>query len=138
MLSTKSISEPKIQETSTIQLLKCWIEKYKDTHNCARNKNNFKDNVIEINKRFGTPFFIPLIALITSFLLLSRKEKKNPELHKYLYGLIGFLILVISEITVRYSGLSFNHAVAYYLIPIGLLPLIYFLLIRIVKYENLN
>ncbi len=137
-LSTKSISEPKIQETSTIQLLKCWAEKYKDTHNCARNKNNFKDNVIEINKRFGTPFFIPLIALITSFLLLSRKEKKNPELHKYLYGLIGFLILVISEITVRYSGLSFNHAVAYYLIPIGLLPLIYFLLIRIVKYENLN
>ena len=31
----------------------------------------------EINKRFGMPFFIPLIALIPCFLLSSRRDEKN-------------------------------------------------------------
>jgi len=43
-----------------------------------------------------------------------------------------------SEITVRYSGISFNHTAIYYLIPIGLIPVVYFSLIRTFKYEYLN
>ena len=48
------------------------------------------------------------------------------------------MVLVTSEITVRYSGISFNHTAIYFLIPIGLLPFVYFLLIKKFKYENLN
>ena len=59
-------------------------------------------------------------------------------INKYLYFIIGFAILIASEITVRYSGNSINHAALYYSIPIILLPLIYLYLIRVFKYENLN
>ena len=84
------------------------------------------------------PFFIPLISLVSCFLLTSRKDKKNFSIYKYICFFIGFVILVGSEITVRYSGISWNHAAIYYLIPIVLIPLVYLSLIRAFKYENLS
>ena len=91
-----------------------------------------------MNKRFGLPIFIPLIALISCFLLSSRNDKKNLFFNKYMYFLFGFVILVGSEIAVRYSGISLNHTLAYYLAPILSVPLFYIFLIRLFKYENLN
>ena len=105
-------------------------------HNCSQ--DNMKDISLELNKRFGMPFFIPLIALVCCFLLTSRQENKISFFHKYIYFLLGFIILITSEITVRYSGISFQHSTIYYLLPVGLLPFMYFFLIRTFKYENLN
>ena len=51
---------------------------------------------------------------------------------------IAFIILITSEITVRYSGISFQHTTIYYLLPMALLPFVYIFLIRTFKYENLN
>jgi hypothetical protein len=48
------------------------------------------------------------------------------------------VILISSEILVRYSGASLNYAIIYYFIPLGLLPILYLYLIRVFKYENLN
>ena len=137
-LSTKTISEVKIQETSTITLFNCIFSDNFFTHNCNKNKKNLKDTKIEINKRFGMSTFIPLIALITCFLLSSRKEKKISAFYKYVCFIIGFIVLIASEISVRYSGISFNHTAIYYSIPIGLLPLVYITLLRNFKYENLH
>jgi len=146
-LSTRSTIEPKIQETSTIDILKCVQEKNLYLNNCIdyvteknieSKKQLLKENKIEINKRFGTPFFIPLISLISCFLLSSRRDKKYSNIVKYLCFLIGFMFLIGAEIMVRYSGVSWNHTAVYYLVPIGFLPLIYFFLIKSFKYENLN
>ena len=136
--STKSTSEPKIQETRTLQIIRCAQGKNLYKHNCSQQEKNKKDTKIEINKRFGMPLFIPLISLISCFLLSSRREKKISFFNRYIYFAIGFLILISAEITVRYSGTSLNHTLLYYLIPTGLLPLVYFYLIRTFKYENLN
>ena len=84
------------------------------------------------------PFFIPLVALVSCFLLLSRNEKKIYGFYKYIFFFIGVVIIVGSEITVRYSGTSFHHAAIYYLVPIGLIPFVYLSLLRTFKYENLN
>jgi len=143
-LSTKTTTEPKIQETSSIRIMRCMQEKNLDAYNCILSKEigpreqHLTQNKIEFNRRFGMPIFIPLVALLSCFLLLSRNEKKNPVFYKYLFFFIGFFTLVCSEITVRYSGTSLNHAAIYYLIPIGLIPLVYLSLIRTFKYENLN
>ena len=138
-LSTKSITEPKVQETSTWNILLCLQDKVVDMHNCETEDGNKKDIKIEINKRFGMPLFIPLIGLICCFLLSSRKEKKlTKKNNTTFYFIFSFIVLTVSEITVRYSGISFNHTLLYYFFPIGLLPLIYILLIRTFKYENLN
>ena len=108
-------------------------------HNCETEDGGKKDIKIEINKRFGMPIFIPLIALICCFILSSRKEKKSSIKNNItFYFTLSFIILTISEITVRYSGISLNHTLLYYFLPIGLLPIIYVLLIRTFKYENLN
>ena len=137
-LSTKSISEIKIQETPTIQIIQCMQKDKPKSHNCSHAETESKDLKIEINKRFGMPLFIPLIALITCFLLSGRKEKKFSGFQKYIFFAIGILVLVSSEITVRYSGLSFNHSAIYYIIPFALLPIVYLFLLRTFKYENLN
>tara|TARA_Y100000590_G_scaffold393229_1_gene471308 strand:+ start:1324 stop:2451 length:1128 start_codon:yes stop_codon:yes gene_type:complete len=136
-LSTRTISEPKIQETSTIDVIKCMMDKYANTPNCGRHAKNIMDTKAEINRRFGMPIFIPLVALISCFLLTSRREKKISGMYKYIYGFLGVIMLIASEITVRYSGMSLNHTAIYYLIPVGLIPLIYFFLIKTFKYENL-
>ena len=137
-IRTKSISEPKMQETSTIQILRCLRQSNIAMHNCDDSKKSLMDTKIEINKRFGMPIYIPLISLISCFLLTSRKDKKMFYLNKYIYFFIGFLILALAEIIVRYSGISWNHTFIYYLIPLGMSPLLYFALIRTFKYENLS
>ena len=137
-ISTKSIREAKMQETSTIKILSCLFNSKINKHNCDNSKKSLMDTKIEINKRFGMPLYIILIALISSFLLASQKDKKIFYYNKYIYFFIGFLILALAEMIVRYSGLSFNHTLVYYLIPIIMCPLIYLALIRTFKYENLS
>ena len=137
-ISTKGISQPKIQETPTMQIMRCLTQNNTARHNCSDSKKSMMDTKIEINKRFGMPMYIPLISLISCFLLTSRKDKKMFYLNKYIYFTIGFLILALSEIIVRYSGISWNHTIIYYLLPIGAAPLFYLALIRAFKYENLS
>ena len=144
-LSTKSISLPKMQETSTLKIIKCIDRNEKnilstkslDMHNCNPTESTYMNTKIEINKRFGMPFFIPLIALVCSFLLGSRKDKKTYRYNKYIYSFIGFILLAAAEITVRYSGISWAYTMIYYFIPIGMIPFFYYALIRKFKYENL-
>jgi hypothetical protein len=127
-----------MQETPTMQILRCLAQNNTARHNCDDSKKSMMDTKIEINKRFGMPIYIPLISLISCFLLTSRKDKKMFYLNKYIYFFIGVLILVLAEIIVRYSGISWNHTIIYYLLPIGTAPLFYLALIRAFKYENLS
>ena len=137
-ISTKSISQPKMQETPTLKMVQCLQNKNIGTHNCSSAKETLMNIKIEMNKRIGMPFFIPLIALVCSFLLGSRKDKKIYQFNKYIYFFIGFIILTLAEITVRYSGISWKYTLIYYLIPIGMTPFFYLILIRKFKYENLR
>ena len=137
-ISTKSISEPKIQETSTLNIINCIANRYTPSHNCQRNKKALMDIKIEFNKRFGMPLYIPLISLVCSFLLASRRDQKIYHYNTYIYGAISFLLLALAEIIVRYSGISWTHTGVYYLLPLISLPLFYFFLIRKFKYENMS
>ena len=107
-------------------------------HNCDSSKKSQMDTKIEINKRFGMPIYILLIALVSCFLLATGKDKKIFYFNKYIYFFICFLILALAEMIVRYSGISWNHTAIYYLFPIVMIPLFYLTLIRKFKYENLQ
>tara|TARA_B110000014_G_scaffold253923_1_gene233902 strand:- start:694 stop:1821 length:1128 start_codon:yes stop_codon:yes gene_type:complete len=139
-LSTKSISDPKMQETPTLAILECIKNKNINLkmHNCSPTKKSFADTKIEINKRFGIPIFIPLLSLICSFLLFSRRDKKIYKYNGYIYSFLCFSLLATSEIMVRYSGISWTHTTLYYSFPLIMIPIIYFTLIRKFKYENLT
>ena len=141
---TKTTNVPKIQETPSMRIIECMQKKNIDVKNCTVSKNidyvnqHLTQNKIEFNRRFGMPIFIPLVSLISCFLLVSRKEKKHPTFYKYIFFIAGLVFIIGSEISVRYSGTSLGHAGIYYLIPLGLIPLVYLSLIRTFKYENLN
>ena len=136
-ISTKSISEPKIQETSTLKILNCITKKNVNMHNCEQNKKSLMDTKIEFNKRFGMPIYIPVIALVCCFLLSTRKDQKIYAYNKYIYFSLGFVILVLSELIVRYSGSSWTHTAIYYFFPLLVIPIFYIFLVRKFKYENL-
>ena len=139
-IATKSISEPKIQETSTLDIINCIKSKDKkiNMHNCQSSKKSEMDVKIEFNKRFGMPMYIPLISLVCCFLLASRKDKRGYIYNKYIYFFSSFIILTLAEIIVRYSGVSWTHTAIYYLVPLIMFPLFYYALLRAFKYENLS
>tara|TARA_B100002052_G_C15766685_1_gene544985 strand:- start:300 stop:1016 length:717 start_codon:yes stop_codon:yes gene_type:complete len=137
-LKTKSIIMPKIQETSSKILIECMISKNKNIEilNCPKTESKI-DTLAELNRRFGMPLYIPAISLILSFLLISRNESKRKNLYKYFYFGLSFLILVVAEILVRYSGKSFLYSYLYYFIPLISIPVFYYLLFRQFYNENL-
>jgi lipopolysaccharide export system permease protein len=143
-LKTKSIIYPKVQETSSKILLSCFFKK--TTHTLLKGDKDLKchtkeeriEVLAEINRRFGMPLYIPLLALLSSFLLVSREETKVKGWYKYFYFSLAFTILIAAEILVRYSGKSLTHGLFYYLLPIACIPVLYVELIRRFYYENLR
>ena len=137
-MKTKSITQPKLQETSSIILMECLFKKdlKEKLLNCA--KKSRLDALSEFNRRFGMPLYIPYVAMLCSFLLIGRSDSKRKYLYKYFYVGIAFITLIMAEILVRYSGKSLTYSMAYYLIPILSMPILYFILFRKFYFENLR
>ena len=143
-LKTKSIIYPKVQETPSKILLNCFFKK--TTHTLLKGDKDLRchteeervEVLAEINRRFGMPLYIPLLALLSSFLLISREETKVKSWYKYFYFGLAFTILITAEILVRYSGKSLTHGLFYYLLPLFCIPVVYIELIRRFYYENLR
>jgi len=138
-MKTKGIIQPKIQETSSQILMQCLFIENEKTQllNCPKKKSKI-DTLAEINRRFGMPLYIPFIASLCSFLLISRNESKRKGFYKYLYFGLAFISLIMAEILVRYSGKSFTYTYIYYLLPIFSVPVLYFILLKKIYYENLR
>ncbi len=141
-IKSRTIVDPKLQETVTSSLIACYFNKNINSSNikidnCSKASRK-KDVIENLSRRFGMPFYIPLIALISSFLLIQTKRKKYRIFNRYIFFTISFSILVLAEIMVRYSGFSNIHTMMYFLIPISIMPIIYFILFKKVASEKLN
>ncbi len=139
-LKSKSITQAKVQETKSLNLVNCLFrqESFSGTDELLNCPSEDKIEVLaEINRRFGMPLYVPFIALLCSFLLINREESKFNNLHKYFYGGLAFITLIGAEILVRYSGSSFFYSLIYYLFPIIFIPILYFGVLRKFSRENL-
>jgi len=123
-LTTNTIKQPKIQETSTLQLLKCL------TNNEFKNElcnENFKKEIIPtLNRRIIIPLYIPLISLICALLLI---KTKTIYLHKFSIFFYSFLVLLFTELAVRYTGLNNAIMILFIIAPFLFFFIIYFFLI---------
>jgi lipopolysaccharide export system permease protein len=100
--SNRTIKTSKIQETPTFQLVSCIFKKIFPKTEC---KNNFRKEIIPtLNRRIILPFYIPVITLIASFLLI--KPKKNIFFNKISIFTYCFLILLYAELIIRYTGVN--------------------------------
>ena len=127
-LQTSTIKVPKLQETSTLDLLRCiFISVDEKILNCK--KNTKQEITTVLNRRIILPFYIPVISLLCSFLLIKNNSKRNFFLNKYFIFSVSFLILLYAELIIRYTGISKVIGSLFIFSPFALTPLIYFLLI---------
>ena len=136
-LNTRTIKYPKIQETSSYNLIQCLFEREdsQNLQNCTFGKNK-KEIIQAISRRLGMPLYIPLISVIASFLLIDRKEKKYNHLKKYFVFSTIFIILIFAEIFLKYTGFSVKNFVFYFSAPIVLFVILYFFLIKNMMFEK--
>ncbi len=126
---TTTIKQPKLQETSTLKLLNCFLNKSRELNFC---KEDSKKEIVPILiRRTILPFYIPTIALICSFLLL--KNQRN-FLNKIFIFLVSFFTLIMTELIIRYTGINYFLRSAYIVLPFIMIALLYFLLL----YKFLN
>ena len=130
--SSNTILNPKIQELPSKPLIGCVFKiinnkliEYNELFKCE--KKIFNEIVQELFKRFYKPIYLPIIAILCCFLVVVPKNNINYEKNKKIVFLITFLILIISEGSLRYSTTSNLSTLLYLIIPWILFTTIYLL-----------
>ena len=132
-LTSRTIKQPKIQETSTTNLIKCLYDN-QFIKNCPPDK--IKKEVLQnLSRRIGMPFYIPVVSLVCCFMLFS-STKKDKWYRKYSVFIQGFIILVLAEILVRYSGFSKLNTIIYFVTPFILTLFLYSILLFKINHEK--
>ena len=145
---TKTTTTPKIQELNTLLLLKCYMfiqkennefyKKYSQdpriNYGSLRCVESFLDNIKqELFKRFYVPFYFPLICLISCLLITKSKDSYNYTRFKFLLFSSGIFIIILSELSIRYSGINKWYSSVFMLIPILLFLITYLYLFKKAK-----
>ncbi len=105
--STKTTVDPKIQEQSTNLLIKCMVSIYKYNENFKlKNLDCNKDKISvvleELYKRILVPFYIFIVAIIGSSLILTSSKLKHITFFKFLIFIFGIIFIVISQALSQY------------------------------------
>ena len=122
--STKSTTFPKIQEQSTHKLFNCAQSllnkniKFLYSKNMICEKSYLKNIKQELLKRICLPLYLPLLALIACFLILKSKNNHEYSNFKFKLFIIGIIFLIISEVSIRYAGLSDKNNLIFIITPI--------------------
>ncbi len=124
-LHTNTIKKPKIQETSTLDLINCLIGNDKNLKSC--NKDFKKEIISTLNRRIVTPLYIPILALLCALSLIKSKKIYFNKFFSFFYC---FLLLLFTELAVKYTGMSNLILYIFIILPIFLYSFVYFLLIN--------
>ena len=130
------ITHKKIQEQTTKSLINCVRSIFKKTKekilNC--NKQNPRNVYKELFKRMISPFYLPVLILISLLLILTSKENVRYNKNKYTIFIMGFGIIVLSESSLGYitNSLTKNSLIA--ALPIIFIFIIYFIFIYKLKF----
>ncbi len=136
--ASSSILVPKVQELPSTNLLACSFKNFSsfdfskyEIFKCSDAIRNEVNQ--EIFKRFYKPLYIPLIAILSCFLIITPKNNYKYERNRKIIFLIIFLVIIISEASLRYSTIS-NFATSLYL----MIPILSFILIYGIFYKRVR
>ena len=135
--STHTTTYPKIQEITTYDLFACIvklknfpssfiIDKFKTKKtlmNCRI--NNIKISFQETLKRIILPFYLPVLTLIASLIIIKSKDDYEFFQYKLCLFIFGVMTIIISEISIRYSSSNILENIFFISIPILLFFFIY-------------
>ena len=121
------VTHKKIQEQSTISLLRCmksiFEKKNYNIINC--NKSNPRNIYKSIFKRLINPFYLPVLILISLLFILTSKENIKYNKYKYLIFLFGLGLIILSESSLGYISNNLNKNILILILPIILTLFIY-------------
>ena len=136
-IETNTTTYKKTQELSSIKLIKC-IEgfyKYKKTEFDLKNKyiencslQNIDNIFKEFYKRYFIPLYIPILSLIPFLLITSSKENIKYNRLRLFTFLIGLIIVIFSETTIRLITNVTVQNIGLIITPLIILFIFYFYL----------
>ena len=134
-MNSHLVTHKKMQEQSTISLLRClqsiFEKKNYNIINC--NQNNPTNIYKVVFKRLINPLYLPVLILISLLFVLTSKENLKYTKHKYLIFLFGLGLIILSESSLGYVS---NNLQKNFLILV--LPIIFTLLVYIIFIHKLK
>ncbi len=130
----KTRKDIKLGETKTSFLIDClnkFIQDRKDDKKRCGQKDNFliKDIYEEAFKRIINPSYIIILSLISSLLILKFKVSKFQNYFKFFLFLLGFLIIIFSELSYKFINMSLNIEIFFISMPILFIILFYLIIL---------
>ena len=136
--TSKTTTTPKIQEVNTRILYNCLFKKekkeiyYKDASKFkCEDKLSLKNRISqELFTRIFKPFYIPLLSLIGSFLLIKSKYSQNFSVYKLKIFVSGVVVISISEISTKFYSANIIESILIFMTPFILFFLLYMFFIK--------
>ena len=141
-LETNTTTYKKTQEVSSTKLINCYLRLNNSSIFKVKKENVIIENCVSANlnnvikelyKRFVVPFYVPSLMLIILFLILKSKENINYFTYRVFIFLFGLLIIISSEMSLRFIKNNFIENIKIFIVPIMIIIFIY-----TVIYLNLN
>ena len=135
-INSKTRKDNKLNETKSLFLFDClknYIKQRKDEKFRCGLENSFliKDIYEEIFKRLVNPFYIVILSLISSLLIIKPKSSALEKYFKFYLFLIGVLIILFSELSYKFIFSSFILESVFISLPIIFIFIFYvFLLVK--------
>lgn len=129
--STKSVIDFKFQERDTLQLINCFINQYipiekkKIFNSFLCDTSAIKEIRGELYDRIFKPFYIIVLSILTTCIILLSKENSFYSKLKKIIFILGIIVLVISELFDSFS--RFNN---YIFILSLLMPFVIFFILK--------
>ena len=134
----------KTQELSSIKLIKCINSLYRlELFNFNKTKSkienctvqNSRNIVKELYKRLIIPFYIPSLILTALLLIIKSKENINFNRQRIFIFIIGLIILIGSESTLRLIKNELFENIKIILVPIILILIFYIFFYQSLKFK---
>ena len=144
-LETNTTTYIKTQEVGTDKLIKCFmrLEDIKlfdlDTENviltnCVR--KNLSTVIKELYKRIIVPFYLPILMLITLFLILRSKENSNYSNYRMAIFFFGMITLISSEMSLKFIKTDIIENFKIIIIPLIIVIILYTIFYTFLSYER--
>jgi lipopolysaccharide export system permease protein len=129
------VTHKKIQEQSTISLIRCVKSIFeKQNYNIINCDQSNPINIYKaVFKRLINPFYLPVLILISLLFMLTSKENLQYTKHKYSIFLFGFGLIVLSESSLGYVSNNLPKNILVLFLPITLSLLVYIIFIHKLK-----
>ena len=141
-VKSKTRKYNKLGETNSFFLLSCLEEFFDERKNnklrCGKSDSYLiKDIYEETYKRVINPIYIIILSLISSLLILKTKINYSQSYVKFLLFTLGFVIILLSELSYKFIFFSYYIEILFITLPI-LFILIFYLFILFKTKFNLR